>query len=135
MADNNQIPQDLDFNNADDNSVNAGIAEAGKALANKYIVRFPNLYVKTYSGTTYKLPLAVKSTYFKDIDGELSPLEQITTLLIKENGEKKKSIEAELTVSLLAISDKFADVIADVQNASLGKFEVSGEASKSPEQK
>ncbi len=130
MVQKNNIPDDLNFEDADEASYEAGIVEAGKALENRYIVRFPNLYVKTYEGHTYRLPLAVRADYFDDEDGQESPLAQIKSVLTRENPGKKKEIDRELSVTLLAIGDRYADVIADVQMASLGKYKASSVISK-----
>jgi hypothetical protein len=130
MVQKNDIPDDLNFEEATEESYEAGIVEAGKALENRYIVRFPNLYVKTYEGHTYRLPLAVRADYFDDEDGQESPLAQIRSVLTRENPTKRKLINSEMSVTLLAIGDRYADVIADVQMASLGKYKASSVISK-----
>lgn len=128
MSDHTQtIPADLDFAGADDASLEQGIESAGKALANKYIVRYPNLYAKTVAGNVYRLPLTVTANYFDDNDDDLSPLEQIRKLLLRENPRAEAKLDTEATVSLLGIADKYADIIQSVQLASLGKYEPSGE--------
>ncbi|MDN6209987.1 hypothetical protein [Bifidobacterium crudilactis] len=133
MVQKNTIPDDLNFDAADKASYDEGIVQAGKALENRYIVRFPSLYVKTYLGNTYRLPLAVKADYFDSEDNDASPLEQIKSVLARENPGKKKEIDRELSVTLLAIGDRYADVIAAVQMASLGKFKASSVISKPAE--
>lgn len=121
------IPDDLNFDTVTEKSLEQDIKTAGEALANKYIVRYPNLYAKTVAGNVYRLPLAVTANYFDDNDGGLSPLEQISHLLQRENPRSKAKLDTEATVSLLGIADKYADVIQSVQLASLGKYKPSGE--------
>lgn len=131
-------PTSLDFDNADTVGIEEGIKEAGHALANKYVVKYPDLWVRTVSGSTYRLPLAVPGNYFddlKDLDDGRSPLDQAVELLKHENPDKDEQIEAELSVSLLSIADKYADVIEKVQMASMGKFKPSGDKSNRSEQK
>jgi hypothetical protein len=130
MVQKNDIPDDLNFEEATEESYEAGIVEAGKTLENRYIVRFPNLYVRTFQGNTYRLPLAVKADYFDDEDSQESPLAQIKSVLTRENPAKRKQLDSELSVALLAIGDRYADVIADVQMASLGKYKASSAVSK-----
>jgi hypothetical protein len=130
MVQKNDIPDDLNFEEDTEESYEAGIVEAGKTLENRYIVRFPNLYVRTFQGNTYRLPLAVKADYFDDEDSQESPLAQIKSVLTRENPAKRKQLDSELSVALLAIGDRYADVIADVQMASLGKYKASSAVSK-----
>lgn len=119
-------PVDLDFDHADDRNLEQGIREAGKTLENRYVVRYPDMWARTVAGNVYRLPLAVTADYFDAADDDLSPLEQIRKLILRENPGSKSKIAREATVSLLGISDKYADVIQNVQLASLGKYEPSG---------
>ncbi|WEV68717.1 hypothetical protein OZX73_05345 [Bifidobacterium sp. ESL0775] len=135
MEKNNTIPAGLDFDNATEEQLEQGIKDAGRQLENKYIVKYPNLYIRTISGNTYKMALAIPGNYFDDIDDDLSPLDQIIRMLEKENPGKKKAIRAELNASLLAIASKYGDVVENVQMATLGKYEPSGSKSNQTAQK
>jgi hypothetical protein len=135
MGKNNAIPAGLNFEDATEEKLEQGIKSAGKELENKYIVKYPDMYVRTVSGGTYRMPLAVHADYFDDIDGSLSPLEQIILMLERENPGKTKEIRTELSASLLAIADKYTDVIQDVQMATVGKYKNSGNESDQTERK
>lgn len=122
---------DLDFDSYTDQDWQRDMRRAGKQLENKYIIKFPNLYIKTVSGTQYKLPLDLTPRQLdeqsKDLDK--SPLDQIIAMLQNANPNKKRQIDDEMSSSLLAIGDKYGQVIEEVHMASLGKYEPSAPAS------
>lgn len=123
------IPTNLDFEHATDGTLEQDILTAGEQVQNRYIVKYPNMYIRTYTGHTYRLPLDLTAQYFDGQDDTLTPLDQIKHLLEKENlGTKTmmQAIEAEPSVVLLALASKYADVVENVQLASLGKYEPSG---------
>lgn len=122
-----ETDMDLDFDSYTDQDWQRDIRQAGHRLENKYIVRFPNLYIRTVTGTQYRLPLDLTPRQLdeqsKDLDK--SPLDQIIAMLRKANPGKKHEIDDELSSSLLAIGDKYGQVIEEVHMASVGKYEPS----------
>lgn len=122
---------DLDFDSYTDQDWQRDIRQAGQQLENQYIVRFPNLYIKTITGTQYLLPLDLTPRQLDDQSKDLdkSPLDQIIAMLRKANPGKKQQIDNEMSSSLLAIGDKYGQVIEEVHMASMGKYEPSAPAS------
>lgn len=114
----------LDFDSYTDQDWQRDIRQAGHRLENKYIIKFPNLHIRTASGTRYRLPLDITPRQLaeqsKDLDK--SPLDQIIAMLRKANPGKKHEIDDELSSSLLAIGDKYGQVIEEVHMASVGKY-------------
>lgn len=125
----------LDFDSYTDQDWQRDIRQAGHQLENKYIVRFPNLYIRTMSGTQYHLPLDLTprqiETQAKDLDK--TPLDQITGMLKRANPGKERQIDDELSSSLLAIGDRYGEVIEEVHMASMGKYEPSAPSSTGTE--
>ena len=131
MSDHTQtIPADLDFDGADEKSLDDEIIKAGESSRSRYIVRYPSLFARTYTGHTYRLPLDLTDGDFDGADENMTPVEQIRMLLVKANREQVDTIKAEPSVVLLGIGDKYGDVIEKVQLASLGKYSPSAGKSK-----
>ncbi|AKV55509.1 hypothetical protein BACT_1067 [Bifidobacterium actinocoloniiforme DSM 22766] len=126
-----EADMDLDFESYTDQDWQRDIRQAGRQLANKYIIKFPNLFIRTITGTQYLLPLDLTPRQLdeqsKDLDK--SPLDQIIAMLQKANPGKKQQIDNEMSSSLLAIGDKYGQVIEEVHMASMGKYEPSAPAS------
>lgn len=133
MSDHTQtIPDDIDFDHADEKSLDDEILKAGESARSRYIVRYPSLFARTYTDHTYRLLLDLTDGDFDGADENMTPLEQIRMLLVKANREQVDTIKAEPSVVLLGIADKYADVIEKVQLASLGKYSPSAGKSKRP---
>ena len=131
MSDNTQtIPDDLDFDHADEKSLDDEIIKAGESSRSRYIVRYPSLFARTYTDHTYRLPLNLKDSDFDGADENMTPVEQVRMLLVKANQEKVDTIKTEPSVVLLGIADKYADIVEKVQLASLGKYSPSASKSK-----
>jgi hypothetical protein len=131
MSDNTQtIPADLDFDGADEKSLDDGIIKAGESSRSRYIVRYPSMFARTYTGHTYRLPLDLTDNDFDDANDSMTPVEQIRALLVKANPGQADTLKGEPSVVLLGIADKYADVIEKVQLASLGKYSPSAGKSK-----
>ena len=131
MSDNTQtIPDDLDFDHADEKSLDDEIIKAGESSRSRYIVRYPSLFARTYTDHTYRLPLNLKDSDFDGADETMTPVEQVRMLLVKANQEKVDTIKTEPSVVLLGIADKYADIVEKVQLASLGKYSPSASKSK-----
>lgn len=131
MSDNKKtIPADLDFDGADEKSLDDEILKAGESARSRYIVRYPSMFARTYTGHTYQLPLDLTDKDFDDANDSMTPVDQIRALLVKANPGHHITINEEPSVVLLGIADKYADVIEKVQLASLGKYSPSDGKSK-----
>jgi hypothetical protein len=131
MSDNKKtIPADLDFDHADEKSLDDEIIKAGESSRSRYIVRYPSMFARTYTGHTYRLPLDLTDNDFDDANDSMTPVEQIRALLVKANPGQADTLKGEPSVVLLGIGDKYGDVIEKVQLASLGKYSPSAGKSK-----
>lgn len=133
MSDHTQtIPDDLDFDHADEGNLDGEILKAGESARSRYIVRYPSMFARTYTGHTYRLPLDLTDKDFDDVNDSMTPVEQIRALLVKANPGQSDTLKWEPSVVMLGIADKYADVIEKVQLASLGKYSPSAGKSKRP---
>lgn len=133
MSDHTQtIPDDLDFDHADEGNLDGEILKAGESARSRYIVRYPSMFARTYTGHTYRLPLDLTDKDFDDANDSMTPVEQIRALLVKANPGQSDTLKGEPSVVMLGIADKYADVIEKVQLASLGKYSPSAGKSKRP---
>ncbi|MDN6024715.1 hypothetical protein [Bifidobacterium mongoliense] len=133
MSDHTQtIPDDLDFDHADERNLDGEILKAGESSRSRYIVRYPSMFARTYTGHTYRLPLDLTDKDFDDANDSMTPVEQIRALLVKANPGQSDTLKGEPSVVMLGIADKYADVIEKVQLASLGKYSPSDGKSTRP---
>lgn len=109
------------FDETTEEDLEQGIAEAGRLLENKYIVRFPDLWVRFPNKHTYSIPLNPPKRVLQEI-ADMTPVEQMTHLIAGGDEELAHKLDDEDDLPLVSLSYKYAEILTKVQGASLGKY-------------
>lgn len=109
------------FDDFSDHDLEQAITEAGRMLENKYIVRFPDLWVRFPNKHIYSIPLNPPKRVLQEI-ADMTPVEQMTHLIAAGDEDLRRRLDDEDDLPLVALSYKYAEILAKVQGASLGKY-------------
>ena len=109
------------FDETTEEDLEQGIAEAGRLLENRYIVRFPDLWVRFPNKHIYSIPLNPPKRVLQEI-ADMTPVEQMTHLIAAGDEDLRRRLDDEDDLPLVALSYKYAEILAKVQGASLGKY-------------
>lgn len=102
------------------------IAEAGRMVAPKTIVKYPNLWVRFPSGNIYRMPLNPSQDLVDSIADE-TPVDQMISLLTVDDPDTRTNVRGESSASIIALSYTYTKILTQVQGASLGKSSASSD--------
>lgn len=109
------------FDETTEEDLEQGIAEAGRLLENKYIVRFPDLWVRFPNKHIYSIPLNPPKRVLQEI-ADMTPVEQMTHLIAGGDEDLRRRLDDEDDLPIVSLSYKYAEILTKVQGASLGKY-------------
>lgn len=109
------------FDETTEEDLEQGIAEAGRLLENRYIVRFPDLWVRFPNKHIYSIPLNPPKRVLQEI-ADMTPVEQMTHLIAGGDEDLRRRLDDEDDLPIVSLSYKYAEILTKVQGASLGKY-------------
>lgn len=120
MAGKTTKPTKAEFDAFTDEDFELGVQDAGKRLQNRYVIRFPWLWVEFHNGSVYRLPINPSKATIQSVAG-MTPVDQMVALIASADSEAGEKAAEEDDLPLVQLSYKYAETLARVQGASLGK--------------